>query len=150
MRKGAESFFRDDREFPAGSRTGFPQARCPARLSGRGVAGGSVAVAAAGARPDEAEAFAFLVVEEVGVDRSVEARVVQLEAEIIAALVGALGPGGADLGAADEDAVAGSVLAGGAGVGDRSEEHTSEVQSLMRISYAVFCLKKKNKKQEED
>src|SRR3546814_2585546 len=32
------------------------------------------------------------------------------------------------------------------GVGDilRSEEHTSELQSLMRISYAVFCLKKKN------
>src|SRR3546814_5755666 len=27
--------------------------------------------------------------------------------------------------------------------GDRSEEHTSELQSLMRISYAVFCLKKK-------
>src|SRR3546814_4117258 len=30
--------------------------------------------------------------------------------------------------------------------GRRSEEHTSELQSLMRISYAVFCLKKKNKK----
>src|SRR3546814_3452737 len=29
--------------------------------------------------------------------------------------------------------------------GPRSEEHTSELQSLMRISYAVFCLKKKNK-----
>src|SRR3546814_2740276 len=29
-------------------------------------------------------------------------------------------------------------------VGQRSEEHTSELQSLMRISYAVFCLKKKN------
>src|SRR3546814_4909980 len=29
----------------------------------------------------------------------------------------------------------------------RSEEHTSELQSLMRISYAVFCLKKKNKPQ---
>src|SRR3546814_1852290 len=28
---------------------------------------------------------------------------------------------------------------------DRSEEHTSELQSLMRISYAVFCLKKKNR-----
>src|SRR3546814_6708958 len=30
---------------------------------------------------------------------------------------------------------------------DRSEEHTSELQSLMRISYAVFCLKKKNRTQ---
>src|SRR3546814_9713004 len=29
----------------------------------------------------------------------------------------------------------------------RSEEHTSELQSLMRISYAVFCLKKKNNTQ---
>src|SRR3546814_2135006 len=29
----------------------------------------------------------------------------------------------------------------------RSEEHTSELQSLMRISYAVFCLKKPNRKQ---
>src|SRR3546814_10195777 len=31
-------------------------------------------------------------------------------------------------------------------LGWRSEEHTSELQSLMRISYAVFCLKKKNNK----
>src|SRR3546814_3424782 len=30
----------------------------------------------------------------------------------------------------------------------RSEEHTSELQSLMRISYAVFCLKNKNKQQQ--
>src|SRR3546814_5706426 len=29
---------------------------------------------------------------------------------------------------------------------ERSEEHTSELQSLMRISYAAFCLKKKNRK----
>src|SRR3546814_3331851 len=32
---------------------------------------------------------------------------------------------------------------------DRSEEHTSELQSLMRISYAVFCLKKKKKSQKQ-
>src|SRR3546814_10745592 len=32
--------------------------------------------------------------------------------------------------------------------GIRSEEHTSELQSLMRISYAVFCLQKKNKKKQ--
>src|SRR3546814_4875761 len=31
----------------------------------------------------------------------------------------------------------------------RSEEHTSELQSLMRISYAVFCLKKQNKKHQQ-
>src|SRR3546814_1120637 len=34
----------------------------------------------------------------------------------------------------------------GATFGTRSEEHTSELQSLMRISYAVFCLKKKKNK----
>src|SRR3546814_2850872 len=41
----------------------------------------------------------------------------------------------------------GIVLGGGADVATvhlRSEEHTSELQSLMRISYAVFCLKKTN------
>src|SRR3546814_2326084 len=32
----------------------------------------------------------------------------------------------------------------------RSEEHTSELQSLMRISYAVFCLKKKHKKNKQN
>src|SRR3546814_1589805 len=40
------------------------------------------------------------------------------------------------------------IVAGKLGGSDRrSEEHTSELQSLMRISYAVFCLKKKKKKQ---
>src|SRR3546814_6000675 len=34
-------------------------------------------------------------------------------------------------------------LEGKTSIADRSEEHTSELQSLMRISYAVFCLKKK-------
>src|SRR3546814_4078393 len=38
----------------------------------------------------------------------------------------------------------GDVERRGRGDGERSEEHTSELQSLMRISYAVFCLKKKN------
>src|SRR3546814_11394734 len=37
------------------------------------------------------------------------------------------------------------IVDGAAGLIDRSEEHTSELQSLMRISYAVFCLKKNNK-----
>src|SRR3546814_2942348 len=44
--------------------------------------------------------------------------------------------------------LAGSVTVGHLekeGIGNRSEEHTSELQSLMRISYAVFCLKKKKK-----
>src|SRR3546814_5732143 len=50
----------------------------------------------------------------------------------------------------DEHAVA-QAAAGAAPLGNllgdgRSEEHTSELQSLMRISYAVFCLKKKKRK----
>src|SRR3546814_2013401 len=50
----------------------------------------------------------------------------------------------------DDHEFANDVWKGGAenhneGEGDRSEEHTSELQSLMRISYAVFCLKKKQK-----
>src|SRR3546814_8092008 len=39
-----------------------------------------------------------------------------------------------------------TATARGGAATERSEEHTSELQSLMRISYAVFCLKKKNKK----
>src|SRR3546814_3674726 len=55
-------------------------------------------------------------------------------------------PEGVDGGAADRKAAARLALQ----IDDlaveqaRSEEHTSELQSLMRISYAVFCLKKKN------
>src|SRR3546814_1251174 len=45
-----------------------------------------------------------------------------------------------DHGARDRQAL---LLAPGQRRGHRSEEHTSELQSLMRISYAVFCLKKK-------
>src|SRR3546814_3188949 len=43
-------------------------------------------------------------------------------------------------------ATAASILRRNPGLSLRSEEHTSELQSLMRISYAVFCLKKKKKK----
>src|SRR3546814_7102247 len=45
-----------------------------------------------------------------------------------------------------------SALTGGIAVGAflRSEEHTSELQSIMRISYADFCLKKKNQQQTKD
>src|SRR3546814_1630838 len=44
------------------------------------------------------------------------------------------------------DSVNPVALSGASHDKQRSEEHTSELQSLMRISYAVFCLKKKNKK----
>src|SRR3546814_5456542 len=42
-----------------------------------------------------------------------------------------------------------AILVGDPGQDFRSEEHTSELQSLMRISYAVFCLKKIKNKAEE-
>src|SRR3546814_4416328 len=46
-----------------------------------------------------------------------------------------------------------NLYTGGAGetlvLAGRSEEHTSELQSLMRISYAVFCLKKKTQKKDK-
>src|SRR3546814_3268336 len=47
--------------------------------------------------------------------------------------------------AASSRASRSSAAAAISGMDRRSEEHTSELQSLMRISYAVFCLKKKNK-----
>src|SRR3546814_3043475 len=51
--------------------------------------------------------------------------------------------------AAGSAAAAGRLVGDGqGGTGPRSEEHTSELQSLMRISYAVFCLKKKTHTQE--
>src|SRR3546814_8134989 len=63
------------------------------------------------------------------------------------ALVGLDGFGeGAETGSAQLIAF-GDGLGGIAEGADRSEEHTSELQSLMRISYAVFCLKKKKKSQ---
>src|SRR5258708_25129954 len=83
----------------------------------------SVAVRPAATRPDQAEGLAAFVIEEVGVDRRGEARVVELDREIIAALVGALRPGGADLCAADKDPVAWRVLA--APVGLRNDADAS-------------------------
>ena len=67
---------------------------------------GSVGVGLAAAGPDEVEAFAIFVLDEVRVDRSVEARAVQLDREIVTLLRGALRPSRADLGAADEGPMA--------------------------------------------
>src|SRR3546814_2408665 len=50
---------------------------------------------------------------------------------------------------AEEDALLSRAYAQGLSL-TRSEEHTSELQSLMRISYAVFCLKKKKQNTKED
>ena len=50
------------------------------------------------ARPDQGVATALFVVEKVRVDRSVEARIVELDREVVALFRGALGPGGTDFG----------------------------------------------------
>src|SRR3546814_7039188 len=71
--------------------------------------------------------------------------------EIIRLVVGHVLAARARVGGDEDHAVCGAggailALLGDVGVGagePRSEEHTSELQSLMRISYAVFCLKKK-------
>ena len=89
----------------------------PGCRAGRCSGVGSVAVLPAGARPDEGVAFAVLVVEEVGVDRRVEARIVQLDREIVALLRGVLRPRGADSGAADEDPMTWRVFVGPVGLG---------------------------------
>src|SRR3546814_9257302 len=47
---------------------------------------------------------------------------------------------------AEENRVMPAIMTGAVLQDNRSEEHTSELQSLMRISYAVFCLKKKKKR----
>src|SRR3546814_8365785 len=56
--------------------------------------------------------------------------------------------GFADAGAARRNGFRGGLAA--ALAGERSEENTSELQSLMRISYADFCLKKKTKGESEE
>src|SRR3546814_10304097 len=72
----------------------------------------------------------------------------QFEGIISAFVAGAGGPPNAGAGAAAAYAAANPNLDPGgiASYLNRTEEHTSELQSLMRISYAVFCLKKKKNK----
>src|SRR3546814_3691953 len=87
------------------------------------------------------------------IDRGVELRIVELHQHVVAGnpqMGGAEGDESGHVEAAHTDdieprAVGGEAELAGAVVreGSRSEEHTSELQSLMRISYAVFCLKKK-------
>ncbi|KXV73648.1 hypothetical protein AD953_15470 [Acetobacter malorum] len=70
----------------------------PARTDRTGFAGASVAVAAAvRTRPDQVVALAVLAIDEIGENRGIEARIVELETQIIAALVGAPGPSRPDL-----------------------------------------------------
>src|SRR3546814_7771054 len=74
------------------------------------------------------------------------AAVMDADLVILCVPVGVMGPVAAEI-AADlpADAIISDVGSCKAGILARSEEHTSELQSLMRISYAVFSLKNKNK-----
>src|SRR5882724_12518282 len=72
-------------------------------------------------RPQQGVSFATLVVEQVRVDRRVEGGIVELEREIVATFLGALRPGGADLGPTHKDSVAWSFVVGGAGFRDDAD-----------------------------
>ena len=73
----------------------------------RGFGGiGLLAVLLAAARPDQGEAFAIRIIEQVGEDRRREARVVELEGEVVPALVRLLRPGSLGLGTTDEGLMA--------------------------------------------
>src|SRR6266481_2744634 len=101
----------------------------------------SVAVRPAAARPDQAEGLAAFVIEEVGVDRRGEARIVELDREVIAALAGALRPGGADLCAANKDPVAWRVVAGPVGLRNDADAFGLDAQGDdLALEFAVAGL----------
>src|SRR5258708_17002214 len=98
-------------------------ARKTPRSGERGVfaSAGSIAVRLAAAGPDQRVGLGVFVVEEVGVDRSVEAWVVQLDREIIAAFAGPLRPRGPNLRATHVDPVARRVVVGPICLGDDAD-----------------------------
>src|SRR5712692_7913743 len=100
----------------------------------------SVAVGPAAARPDQAEGLAAFVIEEVGVDRRGEARIVELDREVIAALAGALRPRGTDLCAADKDPVAWSVVAGPIGLRNDADAFGLDAEGDDLTLELVACL----------
>src|SRR3546814_4096314 len=89
----------------------------------RDAGGARCGVEALGIGPDRTETFSYVRIAKILQHDPVARPVWELS-------IGLSGAGEVSI---DFDAIA-----------DRSEEHTSELQSLMRISYAVFCLNKKN------
>src|SRR3546814_6038245 len=87
------------------------------------------------------------IVESVDVDKQTLWRrsLVEFDDETVGAAVAELNRYSATQIVVADSRVAAMRMSGIVKTGDRSEEHTSELQSLMRISYAVFCLKKKTK-----
>src|SRR3981189_1404832 len=104
--------------------------RKPRPADRTGPCGGRPSVAVlARPRPEQGVAFAAYVVEQVRVDRCVEGRIVKLERKVVAAFLGALRPGCADLGPAHVDAVAGGVLVGAVGFCDDADAPGLQNQS---------------------
>src|SRR3546814_8546250 len=75
----------------------------------------------------------FANLQDFGVRKILDAAAV-VDAQLVGDVDGGLAADAVDVGERDDHAL----------VGGRAEEHTYELQSLMRISYAVFCLTKKN------
>ena len=82
----------------AGKKGQRKRANTPPGRNRAGRCGGSVAAWPAAPRPDQVEGLAVLVGEQVGVDGGGEARIVELDREVVAALAGALGPSRTDFG----------------------------------------------------
>ena len=95
--------------------------RKPRPIVRAGQSGASLLAVLAGPRPQQGEAFASLVVEQVRVDRSVEGGIVELEREIVATFLGTLRPRCTDLGSAHVDAVTRSIVVGASGLGDDAD-----------------------------
>ena len=93
----------------------------PPDLSGGALSERDLLAVLARPRPQQGVAFATLVVEQVGVDRRRKGRIVELEREVVATFLGALRPGGADLGPAHKDSVAWSFVVGGVGFRDDAD-----------------------------
>ena len=76
---------------------GLEGTKAPPDRVGRGLRQRVLVAVLAGPRPEQGEAFAILVVEQVRIDRCVERGIVELEREVVAALFRALRPGRPDL-----------------------------------------------------
>src|SRR5579883_2644016 len=96
-------------------------ARGAARIARAAPSEPDLLAARAAARPDQGIGLARLVVEQVGEDRAGEAWIVELDREVVAAFVRPLGPGRADLGPPDINAMAGRLVAGPVGLRDNAD-----------------------------
>ena len=93
----------------------------PPGKTGRGLTERLSVGALARPRPEQRVTFAAFVIEKVGVDRRVERGIVELEREVVAALLGTLRPRCSDFCSANVHAVARSIVVGAVGLGDDAD-----------------------------